>query len=651
MGAVPLVLGAIGSAASTASSFSGGTSYNTNSMTQVSLDQVAYLEERQKQKEALTLQMMDTAKNFANANFDTELSQLDLLRQQQVVQLEQQRALADYNYASTQATLDNQAYLYNVQNKYQDYQKAQAYQQAMYGLQTGMDARTIQLLAEEQARTQGLNYGNQQRNLEYGTSNQTRDATLSSADAQRRLNSDSNLAAYNKQLGDTQRNIDAGGYRYELGESNRQLEKLSATGQALIGNEQDRLQAQRAQGELNSQETAYNISEQNTLQSRDAQAAQLNLALKGQLDTLSDASKKALSEASKRMVTRGNSSSDAINNYNDQQINELLVSKERATFDNAVSAGLINSATNIGLAGIRASRADLAVKRLQIENDTNLSAAQRSAALSQLSATQKLAQLSEQFQYLTLPFVTGQADNEFSKLTNVDFVNQENQLSSDRDRAAYNIGSAYDTGRYNLGNRQTTDAYNLANTTGRSIYDLQNNSDLYNMNVATGAYNADIGYSDIMRQQEYDALNYAAQQAYAQNQQAKSDVNYGKQLTDKNYELGKYAAEQNKISTTSATDLKQAAYLAQQRAALSQALSGVQTGMLSSGTGGGTDWGAGISNLFGGLSGIISKTQNYQAQNNYLNRMGNIGQQQQSSGSTAAPASYSTWNSGTSNRW
>jgi hypothetical protein len=183
------------------------------------------------------------------------------------------------------------------------------------------------------------------------------------------------------------------------------------------------------------------------------------------------------------------------------------------------------------------------------------------------------------------------------------------------------------------------------------MYDLQNNSDLYNMNVATGAYNADIGYSDIMRQQEYDALNYAAQQAYAQNQQAKSDVNYGKQLTDKNYELGKYAAEQNKISTTSATDLKQAAYLAQQRAALSQALSGVQTGMLSSGTGGGTDWGAGISNLFGGLSGIISKTQNYQAQNNYLNRMGNIGQQQQSSGSTAAPASYSTWNSGTSNRW
>jgi hypothetical protein len=122
-------------------------------------------------------------------------------------------------------------------------------------------------------------------------------------------------------------------------------------------------------------------------------------------------------------------------------------------------------------------------------------------------------------------------------------------------------------------------------------------------------------------------------------------VNYGSQLTQKNYELGKYAAEQNRLSTMSATDLQQASYLAQQRAALSQALSGIQTGMLSSGTGGGTNWGAGFNSLFGSLAGLFSRNRGYQSQNNYLNRMSNLG----SSG--VSGTSSGTWNSGTSGSW
>lgn len=693
MGALPVALGAISSVASTASSFSGGASYNTRSMEQVSLDQVAYLEERQKQKEALTLQMMETAKNFANANFDNELSQLDLMRQQQEIQLEQQGLLADFNYRNTQATLQNQDYLFNVQNQYEDYQKAQAYQSSMYGLQTGMDARTIQLLAEEQARTQGLNYGNQQRTqefnygnqqreLEYNTNQQKRALDLSSsvqgralglnnAEQGREFTRQQGEAAYNQTLQESEFNQTVGKHQFDMGEQNRALQMTSATANSELGRTQKLVDLERQSGELDQAETQMNQSGLAAQQAGSEQLTQTLMSLGSDLNSLSNASEEALSEASKRMIMGGSSSSDSIKALEDQKISEIQQANEQATIQNAVSRGLIDANTGSALASIKASKAGLIMKRQAILSDNKLDEVSRATALAQLSAEQKLTSLAESFQYLTLPFVQGGINNSISKLNNIDFVNTRNQIASDYDLSMYNLGNEYDTGMYNLGSNLDTSSYNLANTnarsqydlanandqsqydlanrTGRSMYDLQNTSDLYNMDVATGAYAADAGYSNIMRQQDYDALNYANQQAYAEYQQAQSDVNYGGQLIGKNYELGQYAAEQNRLSTMSATDLQQAAYLSQQRAALAQALSGIQTGMLSSGGGGGTNWGQGISSLFGGLSSFLNRNQQYQAQNNYLNRMSNLGSPSPSTGTSGT--SYSTWNSGTSGTW
>jgi hypothetical protein len=696
MGAFPLVMGAISSAASTASSFSGGTSYNTNAMQQVSLDQVAYLEQRQRQKEALTLQMMDVAKNFANANFDSELSQLDLMRQQQEVQIEQQGLLANYNYRNTQATLKNQEYLYNVGNRYEDYQKAQAYQSSMYGLQTGMDARTIQLLAEEQARTQGLNYGNQQRELEYNATQQQRELEYNATQQQRALDLSTSVqgralglnnaeqgreftrlqgeAAHNQTLQESEFNQAVGKQQFDMGEQSRALNMTAAAGNSELGRTQKLVDLERQSGELDQAETQMNQSGLEAQQAGSAQVAQTLMSLGSDLHSLSTASEEAISEASKRMIMGGSSSSDGIKALNDQKITEIHEASQQASIQNAMSRGLIDANTGSALASIRASKAGLITKRQAILSDSKLDEVSRATALAQLAAEQKLTSLAESFAYLTIPTVQGGIQNSISKLNNIDFVGTRNQISRDydlsmynleneRDTSTYNIANNLDASMYNLASNLDASMYNLANTnarsqydlanrTGRSMYDLQNTSDLYNMNVATGAYAADAGYSNVMRQQDYDALNYANQQAYAEYQQAQSDVNYGSQLTQKNYELGKYAAEQNRLSTMSATDLKQAAYLAQQRAALAQALSGIQTGMLSSGTGGGSNWGSGISSLsslFGGLASLFNKNQSYQAQNNYLNRMSNLGSPTYRTGTPGT--SYGTWNSGTSGSW
>ena len=607
MGAFPIALGAISSVASTASSFSGGTSYNTKAMEQVSLDQVSYLEERQKKKEALTLEMMDTAKNFANANFNNELSQLDLLRQQQEIQLQQQNALADYNYANTQATLDNQQYLYNVQNKYEDYQKAQAYQSTMYGLQAGKDARTVGLVSDEQGR----------------------DINLNTAEGVRQLSSMRGRAAFNQDRTSSQLNQLTGLANYQTGEANRDLELSQAVDTSQLGRYAKLSDLQAQQSSLDSQESGLNIQASGVEQSAAAQSAQNLMSLGSDLNTLSDASKQALSEASKRMITRGNSSSDRSNYLTDSKIVELQQASAEANIQSAVARGLIDSATGVSLASIKASQADIAKQRLALQNDSNIDEQSRRLALSQLGEKQKLTSLTEAFQYLTLPFIQGSINDAYSKQQNIDFVEAQNSISRASDQAQYN----------------------LANRTGRTMYDLQNTSDQYNMDVATRAYRADAGYSDIMRQQDYDTLNYANQQAYAENQQAQSNVDYGSQLINKNYELGKYSAEADRLSTMSAADLKQAAYLAQQRTALASALSGIQTGMLSSGTGGGGDWGSGISSLFGGLSSLFSKNQTYQAQNNYLNRMSNLGGSNTNTGTGTSGTSYGTWNSGTSGRW
>ena len=607
MGAFPVVMGAISSVASTASSFSGGTSYNTNAMTKVSLDQVAYLEERQKQKEALTLRMMDTAKNFANANFDNELSQLDLLRQQQEIQVEQQNALANYNYANTRATLDNQQYLYNVHNKYEDYQKAQAYQSAMYGLQTGKDARTIGLASDELGR----------------------DINLNTAEGVRQLSGMKGQAAYKQDRTSSRLNQLTGLASYQTGEANRALEMSQTRDTSALGRWEKEQDLAAQESLLDSKESELNIQASGVEQSAAAQSAQNFMSLGSDLSRLSDASKEALSEASKRMITRGNSSSDRSNFLTDSKIVELQQAEAEAQIQSAVARGLIDSAAGVSLASIKASQADIAKQRIAIQNDSLMDAEKRKQALSQLDEKQKLTSLTEAFQYLTLPFIQGSINDAYSKQQNIDFVEAQNSISRASDQAQYN----------------------LANRTGRAMYDLQNTSDQYSQDVATRAYRADAAYSDIMRQQDYDSLNAANQQAYYEHLQAQSDADYGSQLVDKNYELGEYAAEQNRLSTMSATDLKQAAYLAQQRAALASALSGVQTGMLSSGqSSGGGNWGQGISSLFGGLSSLFNKNQQYQAQNNYLDRMSNLGSSN-NLGTGTSGTSYSTWNSGTSGRW
>lgn len=543
MGAVPVALGALSSVASTASSFSGGGSYNTKSMENVSLEQVAYLESRQKQKEALTLQMMETAKNFANANFDSELSQLDLLRQQQEVQVEQQKLLADYTYRNTIDTLDNAAYLKQVTNSYEDFQKVQAYESSKFARQQGVDSRGIQLA-----------YADRVRELD-------------------------------KLQGEAQ---------FGLRESDRGLEKTNATGSSNLGRTQKLIDLEQQSGSLDAQEGELNLAGISARQSGDAQAVQANMSLSGDLGQLSDASKQALSEASKRMISRGNSSSDRINYYTDQKIDDLLVAKERATINNAVSTGLIDSSTGVALAGIQSSRANLITRRQAILSDKNIDESNRSVALAQLDAEQRLSSLSERLQYLTLPFA-------------------KNKMSS-----------VYD----------------------RTMNDLANRNDAYAQQVEDNAYNAELGYSNIMRNEESNQFNQAGVLAKSQYDQALSDADYTSKLISKNYDLGKYAAEQNKISTSGATDMQQASYLAQQRAALSAALSSVQTGMLSSGGGSGSNWGSGISNLLGGLSNIWNSTKSYNSQSNYLNRMSSL-----QSGTSGTTSSSGTWNSGTTGKW
>lgn len=547
MGAVPIALGALSSVASTASSFSGGGSYNTKSMEKVSLEQVAYLESRQQQKEALTLQMMETARNFANANFDSELSQLDLLRQQQEVQVKQQKILADYTYRNTIDTLDNEAYLKQVTNSYEDFQKVQAYEASKFSRQQGIDSRNIQ-----------LGYADRVRGLD-------------------------------KLQGEAQ---------FDLRESGRGLEKTNAKGSSNLGRTQKLINLEQQSDDLDAQESELNLAGISARQSGDAQAVQANMSLSGDLGQLSDASKQALSEASKRMISRGNSSSDRINYYTDQKMNELLEAKERATINNAVSTGLIDSSTGVALAGIQSSRANLITRRQAILSDKNIDESNRAVALAQLDAEQKLSSLSERLQYLTLPF------------------------------AKNTVSSIYD----------------------RTMNDLANRSDAYAQQVEDNAYNAELGYSNIMRNEESNQFNQAALLAKSQYDQALSDADYTSKLIGKNYDLGKYAAEQNKISTSGASDMQQASYLAQQRAALSAALSSVQTGMLSSGGGGGTNWGSGISNLLGGLSSIWNSTKSYNSQSNYLNRMSNL-QSGTSGTSFSSPSSSGTWNSGTTGKW
>lgn len=366
-----LAISAAGTAASIAAQASQGGGSSGDKSAAASLDQLNYLEKQQQKKNALTTEMIETAKQFANQQYDQEIVYLQNARAMQQEQLQQQAIIAEQNYTETQRGLQDQQAFGMITDATTDFQK------------------NLQLSQANMSRDlAGL-----QRESQYGLNEQGRRLQDSQADLQ---------------LGNTQNQAELGRAEGEAGfgmaEQGRGLSKATDEQQLAMGREEAMLAYMRGKDQLATDNQLLNIQQSGAEQTNAYQRMSQDLQMYQELTGINQQREQGRRLASNDKKLSGNMSvSDIRANLLSSGVDQLRQAQDAATLSNHFSKGSLNNQLDINLAEIQTKRLGLQQTASSLNTQLKLDEVNRTQQKAQADAQRGLASLQDRISMLVLP--------------------------------------------------------------------------------------------------------------------------------------------------------------------------------------------------------------------------------------------------------
>ena len=365
-----LAISAAGTAASIASQASSGGSAGAKSAA-ASIDQLNYLEQQQQKKNLLTQEMIETAKNFANQQYDQEIAYLQQARDIQQQQLIQQRNIAEQNYLETGRSIEDQRFANVVSDSTTDFQK------------------NLQL---------------SQANLNRDLSGLQRESQYRLNETARKLSDSQSQFGYDMQKSQADLGRVQGDAQFQGAEQGRELGKLTDEQQLAMGREEALLQYMRGQDQLSTDSKLLDIQQSGVEQTAAYQKMSQDLQLYSELMGVDSQRRQGQVAASNdRRLSGQMSSSDRITNLNSSGINELLKAQTASTLNNYMMKGSLNNQLDINLAEIQTKRLGLEQTSSQLNTQLKLDEVNRGQQKAQLDAQRGLASIQDRISMLVLP--------------------------------------------------------------------------------------------------------------------------------------------------------------------------------------------------------------------------------------------------------
>lgn len=366
-----LAISAAGTAASIAAQASQGGGNGGAASTAASLDQLDYLEKQQQKKNALTTEMIETAKNFANMQYDQEIQYLNNARAMQQEQLAQQRIIAEQNYVEQGRALQDQQAFGMIQDATTDFQKNLQLSQANLNRDLSGLQRESQYRLNEQGRK------------------------LQDAQGDLQLDNTRNQA-------DLSRTQDEAGFG--LAEQGRDLSKLTDEQQLSMGREEAMLAYMRGKDQLSTDNQLLNIQQSGAEQTNAYQRMSQDLQLYQELTGINDQREQGRRIASNDKKLSGQmSTSDIRANLMSSGVDKLRQAQDAATLSNHFAKGSLNNQLDINLAEIQTKRLGLEQTASQLNTQLKLDELNRTQQKAGLDAQRGLGALQDRISMLVLP--------------------------------------------------------------------------------------------------------------------------------------------------------------------------------------------------------------------------------------------------------
>lgn len=365
-----LAISAAGTAASIASQASSGGSAGAKSAA-ASIDQLNYLEQQQQKKNLLTQEMIETAKNFANQQYDQEIAYLQQARDIQQQQLIQQRTIAEQNYVENQRGIEDQRFANVISDSTTDFQK------------------DLQL---------------SQANLNRDLSGLQRESQYRLNETARKLSDSQSQFGYDMQKAGADLGRVQGDAQFGGAEQGRALGKLTDEQQLAMGREEALLQYMRGQDQLSTDNKLLDIQQSGAEQANAYQRMSQDLQMYSELSGIDAQRRQGQVAASQDKRLAGQmSSSDRITNLQSSGINELVKAQTASTLNNHMMKGSLNNQLDINLAEIQTKRLGLQQTASQLNTQLKLDEVNRTQQRAGLDAQRGLASLQDKISMLVLP--------------------------------------------------------------------------------------------------------------------------------------------------------------------------------------------------------------------------------------------------------
>lgn len=506
-----LAISAAGTAASIASQASSGGSAGAKSAA-ASIDQLNYLEQQQAKKNLLTQEMIETAKNFANQQYDQEIAYLQQARDIQQQQLIQQRNIAEQNYLETGRNIEDQRFANVISDSTTDFQK------------------DLQL---------------SQANLNRDLSGLQRESQYRLNETARKLSDSQSQFGYDMQKAGADLGRVQGDAQFSGAEQGRALGKLTDEQQLAMGREEALLQYMRGQDQLSTDSKLLDIQQSGVEQTAAYQKMNQDLQLYSELMGVDSQRRQGQVAASNdRRLSGQMSSSDRITNLNSSGINELLKAQTASTLNNHMMKGSLNNQLDINLAEIQTKRLGLEQTSAQLNTQLKLDEVNRTQQRSQLDAQRNLASIQDRISMLVLPEASRQLgmmqagqQNAANKMgTQLQRAGEQNQvatgaLTDEYQRGVDQIGYNIDQQNTSLGrvgrdsNLQSIASQNQAQYQ-QALLDLLYGNQSLDKSFELGANTAEQARQTTMQSTNIDQLQQIALQKSALSQ-ALSQVGAG----------------------------------------------------------------------------------------------------------------------------
>lgn len=345
-------------------------------LTRQSFEQMDYLKKRQKQKEALVLEVTQRAKEFAAYNYDQELQALENQRALQEEQANQQRIIAEQNFIKTQGDIQEERTLSQFNDITEDFTNQLSERQSKFSRDIG-----------------SLGRHNQYRTNELGRK-------LSDAQTDSSLKFSEQEADLGRLQGETS---------FGISEKERQAQGLQDQYSSDSGREEALLDYMRGNDQLTTDRKILDIKEAGVNQTHAYQTMSQDLQNYQQLLGLEQnrevAQKKASSD---KRLSRQMTNSDYRSLLESQQLESLVKAQDLASKNNQFMKGSLNNQLDINMSEIGMSRLGLQQTQAQLQTQLENDRIKRESTLAYNNMVRQFGSNADKINTLMLPEVARQ---------------------------------------------------------------------------------------------------------------------------------------------------------------------------------------------------------------------------------------------------